>query len=82
MDPTDHDLLIEINTKVTLFNDSFNKHCTENTTQFTQMHGKISSTHSRMDKMNGTINWVIIAGVLSIILVVIVALVKIGAASG
>jgi hypothetical protein len=60
MEPTDHDLLIKLNTTVELLHAQQLKimtdHIADDAHQFSETKGKIDAVHKRMDGFVGTVN--------------------------
>ena len=80
METDDHDILIEIRTKVNLFNDSFAVHCAENAANDALFKKSIETVHFRVDNlvryrdmMSGAFAFL---GIIGIITSVVMALLK------
>ena len=65
----DHDLLIEIHTIVKMGQENFLKHCEDDSAIQSRLNGSLSALHRRID-------WLMVAGVLAIVVVVLSWLVK------
>ena len=61
---SDHDLLIEISTKVEMFNTTFIKHCEEDSSKSAIVESKLSSLHRRLD-------WIMPTAIISILLFIV-----------
>ena len=51
MSDEDHDILIEIRTKVGIFTDAFQKHCDDDTRRETTINNSLKAAHKRIDRM-------------------------------
>ena len=64
MDQSDHDILIEIKTKVDFFNTAFLKHCEEDATRNSVVESKLVALHRRLD-------WIMPTAIISILLFIV-----------
>lgn len=59
-DKDDHDLLIEISTKLSLYHELFVKHVEEDAKHFTILDSKVGAVHRRVDWLVGSIGLVVV----------------------
>lgn len=59
-DKDDHDLLIEISTKLSLYHELFVKHVEEDAKHFTIIDTKLNAAHRRMDWLVGGIGFTVL----------------------